>query len=249
MPQLQHSEEINEVMGRIPSWIVRWGIGIIFLILGGVIIWSYFFPLPETVSAPIVLSSNVTPVAVAAPSAGYIDTLFVHTGDMVQKGTTIAQMCSVVDYESEGDLSEVWVGKTYLLRSPKAGRITLLTHQAEIVSENQTVALIIPHLEKDPEVYGIMIVTGNEYRKIELGLKVRVKLTDIQGLEDNKLFGYVKAIYPAPDREGYMVDVAFQQDMPIRVNDILSRTRHISGQAEIIIAQKRASERLMRIGK
>ena len=36
MPQIDnnfHSEEAQEIMGRAPSWVVRWGITVIFVIL------------------------------------------------------------------------------------------------------------------------------------------------------------------------------------------------------------------------
>ena len=36
------SEEVQEVMGQIPSWIVRWGIGVLFLALLILLVGCYF---------------------------------------------------------------------------------------------------------------------------------------------------------------------------------------------------------------
>ena len=37
------SEEVQEVMGQIPAWIVRWGITILFIVVLALLVGSYFF--------------------------------------------------------------------------------------------------------------------------------------------------------------------------------------------------------------
>ena len=37
------SEEVQEVMGQIPAWIVRWGITILFIVVLVLLVGSYFF--------------------------------------------------------------------------------------------------------------------------------------------------------------------------------------------------------------
>ena len=53
MPRPIYSDEVQEIMGRIPGWVVRWGISVIFsifIILLGV---AYFFKYPEVVTSSI----------------------------------------------------------------------------------------------------------------------------------------------------------------------------------------------------
>ncbi|MBC8620117.1 hypothetical protein H8788_20470, partial [Parabacteroides faecis] len=40
------SEEVQEVMGQIPAWIVRWGITLLFVVVLALLVGSYFFIYP-----------------------------------------------------------------------------------------------------------------------------------------------------------------------------------------------------------
>ena len=48
-----HCDEVQEVMGEIPSWIVRWGITVIFAIVVTLIVGSHFFYYPDVVKTDI----------------------------------------------------------------------------------------------------------------------------------------------------------------------------------------------------
>lgn len=71
------SEEIQELMGFIPKGIVRWGLTMIFMILSGIIIGSFFFKSPEIILAPMVLTTENPPVVLLSKSTGKIELLFV----------------------------------------------------------------------------------------------------------------------------------------------------------------------------
>lgn len=55
-----HCDEVQEVMGEIPSWIVRWGITVIFAIVVTLIIGSYFFYYPDVVKADIRITTDAS---------------------------------------------------------------------------------------------------------------------------------------------------------------------------------------------
>jgi HlyD family secretion protein len=80
------SEEFQEVLSRIPSWIQRFGITLIFCILVGLLIGSAFFKYPDIISAPIVVNTENLPVDIVAKISGRIDTLFVSEKQQVIKG-------------------------------------------------------------------------------------------------------------------------------------------------------------------
>ncbi len=102
MPEINrievHSEEIQELMGFIPNGIVRWGLTVIFLILFGIIIGSFFFKSPEIITAPMVLTTENPPVALLSKSTGKIDLLFVRDGQQVDAGTTVALINNPTNY-------------------------------------------------------------------------------------------------------------------------------------------------------
>lgn len=80
------SEEVQELMGKIPSWILRWGIAIIAVVLLGLLVGTYFFEYPDTLTAPIVITSSTPPVELNANATGKLETLFVKDKQEVKQG-------------------------------------------------------------------------------------------------------------------------------------------------------------------
>lgn len=70
------SEEVQEIMGRMPSWIERWGIMAIALMLGVILAGAAFFPYPDTLTGrfeylPAGVTGNSRPTAfVLLPAQG-----------------------------------------------------------------------------------------------------------------------------------------------------------------------------------
>lgn len=55
-----HSGPVNEIMGDVPSWTIRWGVTIIFVTLMSIIAGAYFIKYPQTVTAPIMMTASDT---------------------------------------------------------------------------------------------------------------------------------------------------------------------------------------------
>lgn len=51
------SEKVRHIIGEIPSGIVRYGITIITIVLGGLLVGAYFIPYPETISAKVQMTN------------------------------------------------------------------------------------------------------------------------------------------------------------------------------------------------
>ncbi|MDR0728683.1 MAG: HlyD family secretion protein [Prevotellaceae bacterium] len=84
------SEEVQEILGRPPRWIIRWGIAAIFIVIGGLFVGSYFFKYPEIISAPVVVTTENLPVNLVAKTTGRIDTLLVGEKQNVHKDQLLA---------------------------------------------------------------------------------------------------------------------------------------------------------------
>lgn len=93
------SEEVQEILGTPPKWIVRWGTTmtlIVLLILG----WgSWAFKYPERVEAPITITSTIPPTNIIAPTTGYIDLLFVEDGDTAKIGDFLGIIQNPTSFE------------------------------------------------------------------------------------------------------------------------------------------------------
>ena len=69
------SEELHEVMSKIPPWILRWGISVLFIIVLVILTGSGFFKHPDVITAPVVLTGSIPPANIVAFSSGNLDIL------------------------------------------------------------------------------------------------------------------------------------------------------------------------------
>ncbi|HUW05749.1 MAG TPA: HlyD family efflux transporter periplasmic adaptor subunit [Williamwhitmania sp.] len=84
------SDEINELLGTPPRWIIRGGIGVIFTIILLLFVGSIFFRYPEVINAPVVITTENPPAMVSARATGRLSLLKVADGANVNRGDTLA---------------------------------------------------------------------------------------------------------------------------------------------------------------
>lgn len=84
------SEEVQEVMGQIPPWILRWGITLLFIIVLALLIVSIFFKYPDVITAEMTLTGRYPATGIIARSSGKISHLYVSEGTRVGNGHLLA---------------------------------------------------------------------------------------------------------------------------------------------------------------
>lgn len=84
------SEEVQEVMSEIPSWILRRGITTLFVIVLVLLIGSWFFKYPDVIRAEITVTSLEPPASIIARSTGKMDKIFVENNEEVSAYTSLA---------------------------------------------------------------------------------------------------------------------------------------------------------------
>ena len=80
------SEEVQEVMGQVPAWIVRWGIRLLFLVVVTLLVGSCFFKYPDVITADMTLTGQHPATAVVTRAAGKIQELLVRDNRPVRQG-------------------------------------------------------------------------------------------------------------------------------------------------------------------
>ena len=86
------SEEVQEVMGQVPAWIVRWGITLLFLVVVALLAGSCFFKYPDVIVAEMTLTGQHPAVQVMTRSEGKIQELLVEDNSAVKEGDWLAIM-------------------------------------------------------------------------------------------------------------------------------------------------------------
>lgn len=84
------SEEVQEVMGHMPSWILRWGITLFFVIILTLLIGSFFFRYPDTITATMTLTSDNPAVQIIARANGRLTSLYIEDKQKVGSGDYLA---------------------------------------------------------------------------------------------------------------------------------------------------------------
>lgn len=84
------SESVQEILGKMPSWIVRVGSGLVFLVVLILVIGSWFFSYPEIIESKLVLTTENPPAELIARVNGKIVELKVEDKQMVVKGDLLA---------------------------------------------------------------------------------------------------------------------------------------------------------------
>ncbi len=94
-----HSNEIEDMLGRVPSWITRNGMILFFFLLALLVFGSWVFKYPDIKRARILITS-VNPAAdIEARTSGKITGLFVNDNDMIAAGDVLAMIENPAAYE------------------------------------------------------------------------------------------------------------------------------------------------------
>ena len=71
------SEEVQEILGQAPRWIIRAGISVILLVVIALLIGSWFFKYPDVITSQITLTTENPSASLKAKSSGKITDLFI----------------------------------------------------------------------------------------------------------------------------------------------------------------------------
>ena len=102
------SEEFQEVLGKVPPWILRWGITILAVIVVILLIGSAIIKYPDVIPAQIVLTASIPPATIVAHASGKIKQLYVSDNQEVKSGDYLA----VIDNPAQ--TKDICFLKTYL---------------------------------------------------------------------------------------------------------------------------------------
>lgn len=93
-----HSEGVQDILTQPPSWMVRWGNTILFLILLLVLLMSYLIKYPEFVPSTVIISSRNPPEKLEARINTKVEEIFVDDHQAVSKHQLLMVLQSTADY-------------------------------------------------------------------------------------------------------------------------------------------------------
>ncbi len=93
------SEDMQEILGMPPTWMVRWGTSIIFFGIAMLLTVAWLVKYPDIVTAPVNITTTLPAVPVVARTTGYLAQLRVKDNDSVQAGDLLVVLQNTGRYE------------------------------------------------------------------------------------------------------------------------------------------------------
>jgi len=119
------SEPVQEILGSVPSWIIRWGTSLFFAVIVLLLVGSWFFRYPEVVpNLDIEVVTTEPPADVVARSTGKIEEFFITDKQLVSRGDSIAVIENPAQFEDMFLLREELRRFRPLLDENKFGIVT-----------------------------------------------------------------------------------------------------------------------------
>ena len=166
-----YSEEAQDILGKIPSWIIRWGITVITIVFIGIIVGCYFIKYPKIVESQASITTINPPSNLTARYSGLIDSICVANGQIVNEGdllmllTTPAKYNDVMKVEQElkqqdRDIMEenCWIDEKYILGDLQPAWTEYQRHILDYRHYN-----LIDHIGKKKKLLTTQITKNNEY--------------------------------------------------------------------------------------
>ena len=93
------SEEVQEILTRIPNWIIRFGSLVILMLLLVVFFVSWLVKYPDVITSPIIITTNIPPEKLIAKTSGKIETILIQDKQYVKQNTPLAVIENAANYK------------------------------------------------------------------------------------------------------------------------------------------------------
>ncbi|WP_281634552.1 HlyD family secretion protein [Flavobacterium luteolum] len=93
------SEEVQDILTRVPHWMIRWGTVLIFAIIIMLFFVSWFVKYPDVVKTEIVITTNIPPEKIVSKSSGRIEAILIRNKMLVEKNSILAIIENTANYK------------------------------------------------------------------------------------------------------------------------------------------------------
>lgn len=225
------SEEVQEIMGKVPPTILRWGISCIACILLSVLVGSFFFEYPETISSEVVISSTILSVEISPNDNGRLVDVCAYNGSRIEMGDTLAVL-------STGEV----------IKAPISGIIGFIKpcEVNSTIRAGDALFSILP--DSIGQVFAQARVAKKDALRIRVGQETIIRLDGYSSEPLDVIRGKVAEISLIPDSEGYCyIKIDLPQERVDDTQSLLSSIYQMRGMTEIIVNRKKLAEKVIRL--
>lgn len=217
--QYQPNEEIQEIIGQVPGWVIRWGISVFLGLLLIVLGVSRYLYLPVSIKAKATLNAREQYFRVVwmktDPSVDYLPQ--VSDGAVVRKNDTILVESNSV------------TGKKQFYTAPTNGKVAMFKGTEEM--PRASVLMVVPEFSTYDVELHVPINGAGQLRK---GQKVILRLDEFPESKYGFLIGRVATRPVVPIDRFYRVKVTLTNGLTTNINQKIPMQAVINGEAEVI---------------
>jgi multidrug efflux pump subunit AcrA (membrane-fusion protein) len=159
-PEILYSDPVKEIMGNPPGRVLRWGTGILFSVFVLFILFAWLIRYPDTIPAPVEITTSNPPVTLVTKITGNIKYLYVKEKEQVTAGQLLAVM------ETAASMNEIKMLKQALdtVRKPELLVPEVLPSFSELGEMQETYGTFLKNLSDlknyiSNDFYGYKIIS------------------------------------------------------------------------------------------
>lgn len=93
------SEEVQDILTRVPHWMIRWGNVLILILVGLIFAFAWIIKYPDIVQTEIVITTQIPPEKLVAKTSGRIEKILVEDRQKVSEKTPLAIIENPANYK------------------------------------------------------------------------------------------------------------------------------------------------------
>ena len=200
------SEEFQEVLGDTPSWILRWGIILLAVIVLILLAGSAVFKYPDVIPAQIVLTGTTPPASIVSRSSGKLNEMFVSDNQIVKEGDYLA----VIDNPAQID--DILYLKNYI------NRLNLKIDSFQLPNEK----LILGNLQTIYSTFYTTLFDYKEYKRL-LYYPQKVEMTKERIIQYERQYKNLLQQQKITQEQFRIIQQQYRRDSALYSNNVISQ--------------------------
>ncbi len=221
------SNEVQEILSNPPSWIVRWGITLIFIITILILVLSFIIQYPDFVTAKVLVTTAQPTEKVISRYSGQLDKILIKNGDTVYANQKLAMIENTADFDDVYQLKSMLDTIRFRAQGfsfPIDQTTNFLLGDIETDYINFEKSYVDYYLLKDLEPYENKLMGGNESLE-------EIKIRLVNQIKQKKFL----------NREYRLKRKDFKRYKDLHKKGVISQQEYESKQLEFLQMQKNIS--------
>lgn len=92
------SEEVQDILTRVPHWMIRWGNVLILIVIILIFLFSWLIRYPDIITTEITITTQIPPEKLVAKTSGRIEKIFIENRAHISENTALAVIENPANY-------------------------------------------------------------------------------------------------------------------------------------------------------